>query len=203
MKTKLNVRKIALIGMLGGIAAILMLIRTPLPFMPPFMDFDLSSLPEIIGGFALGPVAAVFIVLVKLIVKLAMLGTSTMFTGELSNFLVSCAYLLPAIWIYDRHKTKMSAVYGMLVGTAICAIVAVITNVTFIFPFYAKLMNLSLDKIIAMCAAINPLIDNIFTIAIFGIVPFNIIKCGATSILTYFAYKKMSGPMKKFADSAR
>lgn len=203
MKTKMNVRKIALIGMLGAIAAILMLIRTPLPFMPPFMDFDLSSLPEIIGGFALGPVAAIFIVLVKLIVKLAMLGTSTMFTGEISNFMVSCAYILPAIWIYDRHKTKMSAVYGMLVGTAVCAIVAVITNVTIIIPFYANLMNWSLDKIIEMCAAINPFINNIFTVAIFGIAPFNIIKFGATSIITYFAYKKMSGPIKKFADSAK
>lgn len=203
MKSKMNVRKIALIGMLGAIAAILMLIRTPLPFMPPFMDFDLSSLPEIIGGFALGPVAAVFIVLVKLVVKLAMLGTTTMFTGEISNFLVSCAYILPAIWIYDRHKSKKAAVYGMLAGTVVCAIVAVITNVIFIFPFYAKLMNLSLPEIIAACAAINPFINNLFTVVIFGIVPFNIIKCGATSIVTYFAYKKMSGPMKKFAETAR
>ena len=109
MKTKkLNVKKIALIGMLGALGGILMMFKTPLPFMPPFMDFDLAALPEIIGGFALGPLAAVMIVAVKLLVKLAILGTSTAFVGELSNFIVSCAYVLPSIWIYDHHKEKKS-----------------------------------------------------------------------------------------------
>lgn len=35
---KLNVKEIALIGILGGMAGVLMLFRTPIPFMPPFMD---------------------------------------------------------------------------------------------------------------------------------------------------------------------
>ena len=70
-----NVKEIALIGVLGGLAGVLMLFRTPLPFMPPFMDFDLSSLPEMIGGFALGPIPAVFIILVKILVKLVLVGT--------------------------------------------------------------------------------------------------------------------------------
>ena len=121
MKTKkLNVKKIALIGMLGALGGLLMLIKTPLPFMPPFMDFDLAALPEIIGGFALGPVAAVLIVIVKLIVKLAILGTSTAFVGELSNFIVSVAYVLPAVLIYDHHKEKKSALQGMIIGTIVC-----------------------------------------------------------------------------------
>ena len=129
MKTKkLNVKKIALIGMLGALGGLLMLIKTPLPFMPPFMDFDLAALPEIIGGFALGPVAAVLIVIVKLIVKLAILGTSTAFVGELSNFIVSVAYVLPAVLIYDHHKEKKSALQGMIIGTIVCTLAAVISN---------------------------------------------------------------------------
>ena len=132
MKTKkLNVKKIALIGMLGALGGLLMLIKTPLPFMPPFMDFDLAALPEIIGGFALGPVAAVLIVIVKLIVKLAILGTSTAFVGELSNFIVSVAYVLPAVLIYDHHKEKKSALQGMIIGTIVCTLAAVISNVLY------------------------------------------------------------------------
>ena len=141
MKTKkLNVKKIALIGMLGALGGLLMLIKTPLPFMPPFMDFDLAALPEIIGGFALGPVAAVLIVIVKLIVKLAILGTSTAFVGELSNFIVSVAYVLPAVLIYDHHKEKKSALQGMIIGTIVCTLAAVISNVYMIIPFYANMM---------------------------------------------------------------
>ena len=167
--------------------------------MPPFMDFDLAALPEIIGGFALGPLAAVMIVAVKLLVKLAILGTSTAFVGELSNFIVSCAYVLPAIWIYDHHKEKKSALKGMLVGTVICTLTAVISNVYMIIPFYVNMMGWSLDTIISMCHAVCPLVNNIWTLALFGVVPFNLIKCGVTSVITFIVYKKISTPLKQFA----
>ena len=88
------------------------------------------------------------IVAVKLLVKLAILGTSTAFVGELSNFIVSCAYVLPAIWIYDHHKEKKSALKGMVVGTVICTLTAVISNVYMIIPFYVNMMGWSLDTII-------------------------------------------------------
>lgn len=200
MKTKkLNVKKIALIGMLGALGGLLMLIKTPLPFMPPFMDFDLAALPEIIGGFALGPVAAVLIVIVKLIVKLAILGTSTAFVGELSNFIVSVAYVLPAVLIYDHHKEKKSALQGMIIGTIVCTLAAVISNVYMIIPFYANMMaGWSVDTIVDMCHAVSPLVNDIWTLALFGVVPFNLIKCGVTSVITFIVYKKISVPLKKF-----
>lgn len=200
MKTKkLNVKRIALIGMLGALGGLLMLIRTPLPFMPPFMDFDLAALPEIIGGFALGPVAAVLIVIVKLLVKLAIVGTSTAFVGELSNLIVSCAYVLPAIWIYDRHKSKSSALTGMIVGTLVCTLAAVISNVYMIIPFYVNMMGWSVDTIIQMCHAVCPLVNDLWSLALFGVMPFNLIKCGVASIITFIVYKKISVPLKHFA----
>lgn len=201
MKRNLNVKKMTLIGMLGALGGILMLFRTPLPFMPPFMDFDLAALPEIIGGFALGPVAAVFIIIVKLLVKVAIVGTSTMFTGELSNFILSCAYVLPAIWIYDRQKSKKSAIIGMSVGTVICAIVAIFTNVYIIIPFFAKMLNYNMDVIIGMCQSVAPFVKDMFTLALFGIVPFNLIKNGIASFITYMVYKKLSVPLKRFAET--
>lgn len=195
---KLNVKEIALIGILGGLAGLLMLFKFPLPFMPPFMDFDFASVPELIGGFALGPVAAVMIVLVKILVKLVLMGTSTMLTGELSNVLLSIAYVIPAVLIYDHLKSKRSAEKGMVIGTISCSLMAVLTNLTFIIPFYVSLFNMSMDQIIAMCSQVNPLINNVVTMAIIGIVPFNLIKCGVSSIITLLVYKKLSPMMKNF-----
>lgn len=197
-KNTLKTRNIALIGMMGALAAVLMLFRFPLPFMPPFMDFDFASLPEIIGGFAMGPVAAVFIILVKVLVKLVITGTNSAFTGELQNILLSCAYVLPAVLIYDRKKTKGHAVAGMAAGTFICAAVAIFTNLYMIIPFYVNLFGMSMDGIIEMCQAVNPAIKNPFTLALFGIVPFNLIKNGVASLITYFAYKKISRQIKHF-----
>lgn len=195
---KLNVKEIALIGILGGMAGILMLFRTPIPFMPPFMDFDLAQLPEIIGGFALGPIAAIFIVIVKILVKLALVGTGSMFTGELSNMMLSLAFVLPAILIYDRHKSKRSAQLGLLTGTLCSSIVAVVTNLLFIIPFYVALYGYTMDQIIDMCQSLNPMITNTLMLAIFGIVPFNLIKYGAASIITLLLYKKISPMLKSF-----
>lgn len=199
-KNTLKTRNIALIGIMGGLSAVLMLFRFPLPFMPPFMDFDFASLPEIIGGFAMGPVAAIFIILVKILIKMAIMGTNSALTGEIQNVLLSCAYVIPAVLIYDRKKTKGHAVAGMAVGTLVCAVVAVFTNLYMIIPFYVNLFGMSMDGIIDMCQAVNPAIRNPFTLALFGIVPFNLIKNGVASLITYFAYKKISIHIKQFVN---
>lgn len=198
MKTGLSVKKTAIIGLMGGLAAILMMFRFPIPFMPPFMDFEMAGLLEIIGGFVLGPVAAMFIILVKILVKFVLLGTSSALTGELQNVILSASYVLPAVWIYDKHKSKKSAVIGMAAGTLVCAVVAIFTNLYMIIPFYVNLMGMTMESIIDMCAAVNPLMKDPFTLAIFGIVPFNLIKNGVTSVLTYIVYKKVSRPIKGY-----
>lgn len=193
-----KVKKMAIVGLMGGLSMILMMFKFPLPFMPPFMDFDLSGLLEIIGGFMLGPVAAVFIILVKLLLKLVIMGSTSMLTGEIQNFILSCAYVLPAVFVYRRHKTKKLAVEGMLLGTVVCAVVAVFTNLYMIIPFYVNLFGMSMDSIIEMCSKVNPLMKDALTLALFGVVPFNLIKNGITSLLTLIIYKKISKPIKNY-----
>ena len=198
MKNGTNVKKLVVIGLMGALSGVLMLFKFPIPFMPPFMDFDFSGLVEIIGGFVLGPGAAIMIILVKLLVKLALMGTITMFTGEVSNFLVSCAYVLPAAWIYRHHKSKKAGEAGMLIGSITCALVAVATNLLIIFPFYVNLMGMTMEQIVSMCGAVNPLMKNTLTLALFGIVPFNLIKCGVNSLVTVLVYKRISKAVKGF-----
>lgn len=198
MSRNSKVKKMAIIGIMGGIGMILMMIRFPLPLMPPFMDFDPSGLIEIIGGFMLGPMAAVFIILVKLLLKLVIMGSTSMLTGEIQNFILSCAYVLPAVFIYRRKKTKKHAVEGMALGTVVCAAVAVFTNLYIIIPFYVKLFGMSMDSIIEMCSKVNPLMKDALTLALFGVVPFNLLKNGITSLLALIIYKKLSRPIKNY-----
>ena len=113
MKTKFKTRDLTMIAMMGAICCILLHIDFPLPFLPPFMNFDLAGLVEIIGGFAMGPLQAVCIILVKILLKLATEGTSSAFTGELQNFLLSCAYVLPPVIMYHQKKSKRTAIIGM------------------------------------------------------------------------------------------
>ena len=99
-----RVKSLALAGILGAVAFLLMMVKINIPFLSVFADLEAAALAEIIGGFVLGPIGAIQIILIKLLLKIAISGTSTMFVGELQNFLLSCAYVLPAVLYYRKHK---------------------------------------------------------------------------------------------------
>lgn len=192
-----KVRAMALAAIMGTVAYLLMLLKINIPILSVFADLDFSALAEIIGGFILGPIGAIEIIAIKLLLKIATTGTSTMFTGEIQNFLLSIAYVLPAVYYYRRHKTKKGAMMGLVIGSVSCVIVAVITNLYIIFPFYIRLYGMDWDAIVAMSSAVNPWIKDIPTLIAFSVVPFNVISKTLVSVITMIVYKKISIPMKK------
>lgn len=191
-----KVKKIAFIGLMGAVSAVLMLFRFPIPFMPPFLSFDLSGLMEMLGGFMFGPMAAACIIVVKILLQLVMQGSFSLGTGELQNLILSCSYVLPALIIYHRNKTKKMAITGMAVSTIFVSVMAVFTNLYLIIPFYVKLFGMSMDDIISMCRTVNPAMKNVTTMAVFGLLPFNLIKYGVTSLVTFIVYKRLSRVIK-------
>ena len=83
-KKRVDVVKLAGIGMLSGIAFILMFFEFPIPVLiPSFIKLDLSDLPALIGAFAYGPIAGILIELIKNLLHL--LDSSSGFVGELSK----------------------------------------------------------------------------------------------------------------------
>lgn len=192
-----KVRRLTMAALMGAIAFILMYLNFGVPFLSPFAEFDLSALPEMIGGFILGPAGAVEIIAVKILLILVFKGTSSMFTGEVQNFLLSLAYVLPAVLYYRKHRTKKGAAIGLVLGSALSVIVAIFTNLYLIFPAYIYLYGMSWDSIIEICSAANPWITDVPTFAAFSVVPFNVISRAATSVITMLVYKKISVPLKK------
>ena len=184
-------RRLTLAAMMGAVSFVLMYFSFSVPVLSPFADFDLSALPDLIGGFVLGPVGAVEIIAVKVLLKLVFKGTSSMFTGEVQKFLLCTAYALPAVLYYQKHRTKRGAAIGLVLGT--------ICGVFLIFPAYMALYGMDWAAIVQMCTAVNPWITNVPTMVAFSIVPFNVISFSVTSILAMLLYKKISVPLKKFA----
>lgn len=197
-RTRIRVREMTFISLMGALSAVLMLFRFPLPFLPPFMSFDFSAIVEMIGGFMFGPVAAFLIIILKILLQLVMQGSKSVGTGELQNLILSCAYVLPAVLLYCTKKSKKRAIAGMGVGTVTVSIAAILSNIYLIIPFYAKLYGMKMEDIVAMCAAVNPAVKDTFSMVLLGIVPFNIIKYGVCSVLTLLVYKHLSRPIKSF-----
>ena len=192
-----QLRRLTVAGLFGAIAFVLMFFSFSIPVISPFAEFDISALPELIGGFILGPTGAVAIIGVKLLLKLLFQGSSSMLTGEIQNLILSMSYVLPAVIYYQRHKTKKGAVIGLTLGTVISVIMSVITNLYLIFPAYIKLYGMSWDGIIEMCAKASPWITSIPTFVAFSVIPFNVISRVVSSIIAMLVYKKISVPLKK------
>jgi len=195
---KTNVQKLTIAAIMGTISFILIYLGFSIPILSAFAELDLSALPELIGGFILGPVGAVEIIVIKLVLKLAFDGTTSAFTGELQNLILSLAYVLPAVIYYQKHKTKKGAIIGILIGSILSIIIAIFTNIYLIFPAFMYLYGMNWDIIIETCSKINPYIKDIPTFVIFSVIPFNIVSRAITSVLTFLIYKRLSVPLKKF-----
>ena len=95
-KTRFTPKFIASVGILSGISIVLMqILEFPIPFMPPFLKFDFSTLPALIGGFAYGPVTGIAIAFIK--AALHLLRTDTGGVGELADFLASGSLVFTSV----------------------------------------------------------------------------------------------------------
>ena len=194
-KRHLNVKNVVLIAMFSALAAVLETLQVPVPFAPPFYKLDFAELPVLIGAFAMGPVPAVLIAVVKNILKLFLNGTSTYYVGEVANIIGSVFFAVPAALIYRKHKTKKMAMVGLGVSVLSATVGAVLVNCFITLPAYALFSFGSVGAIgnfIAMGTKVNPAITNIYTFAVFAIVPFNLLKCGLNAVVTALVYKRVS-----------
>lgn len=184
-------RMLTTTAMLGALSGLLMLIEFPLGFIAPsFYKLDLSEIPVMIGTFAFGPIQGVVIEAVKIIIKLILKGTSTGFVGDLANFIIGCAMVIPAGIIYKRKKTKKSAVIGMIVSTLVMAVVGVFLNAYVMIPMYSAFMPI--EQIVEAGKAIIPWVNSTFTFCLFCVLPFNLIKGIIVSVVVAIIYKPLS-----------
>ncbi len=186
-------RNIVSCAMLSACAIILTYLEFPTFIAPSFYRFNVSDLPALIGGFAMGPVAGIIIELIKSLVMLIVNPANpTMGIGELSNFVLGCIFVVPASLIYRSKKTKGRAVISLVVGGLLMSILAAFLNAFVMIPLYATAFNMSADTIIQMGSAIFPFVDSMFDFCLVCVLPFNLIKAFVVSVITIFIYKPLS-----------
>lgn len=174
-------------GLLAAMAVILYYVEIP---VVAFYKLDLSTLPAILAGFAMGPVQGAAVVVLKNLVHL--LGTSTAGVGELADILMSCAFVVPASLLYRGDKTRKGALKAMLTGAVLMTLAGVLVNYFILIPAYQVLMNLPLEVIIGMGQKVLGFIDTTLELVIFITAPFNLLKAAVLSGTTYLLYKRVS-----------
>jgi riboflavin transporter FmnP len=183
--------RIARVGVLGALSAILYYIPG-IPIIPPMYKLDFSTLPALLGGFSLGPWHGLLIVLIKDLTGL--FHSSSVGVGELADFLMSGAFVLPAAFIYRQRHSRGGAVGGMALGLIAMTIVGALTNYFFLLPFYINVMGMTTESIIKSVSASVPYahIDSLPKMIAFGTAPFNALKGLVLSLVTLLIYKRLS-----------
>lgn len=188
-----NIRKLVLTGIFSGIGFVLMLLDFPLPFLiPSFIKLDFSELPALICAFAAGPVWGVAVCLIKNLLHL--LVTTTGGVGELANFLLGAAFVLPAGLFYRFRKTKTGALWGCLAGAALAALVSVPVNYFITYPFYMNFMPA--EAILAAYQALLPSVNSLLQALVIFNMPFTFGKFAIDATVTFLIYKRLSPFLK-------
>ncbi len=186
-KKTLSVQYLTRIAVLTALSSILFMISIPIV---AFYSLDLSNLPVLLGAFSMGPVAGLIILGLKSLI--GCLTSSTMYVGELADFIMGAAFVLPAALIYQRNKSRKGALIGMITGTVALILAGCLTNAYLLIPFYMKAFGMPMEAIIGMCAQALPFVDTELKVILFVTAPFNLLKGVVLCVLTYMIYKPLS-----------
>lgn len=194
MNRTVNLRRMTVTAMFAAVATVVMFFEMPLPFMPPFLKLDLSSVPILIGSFILGPISGIAMAFIKSFVHF--FSTTTGGVGEIADFIMTASFAVTAGAIYRKDHTKKGAITACLAGTFSITVAGVLANKFLLIPFFSTIMPM--DAIFSACRAVNPIITDLNSYLMFGVVPFNIVKGLVVTCLTFPVYKKMSYHIKSF-----
>ena len=190
--------KLTVTAMLSAVAFILMFIESPIPaLIPSFVKLDISDLPELLAAFSLGPVYGVAVTFLKNLLHIVFKGTSSAYVGELCNFLLGAVFSLVAGFIYQRKKSRKSALIGAIIGAVLMAIVSVPMNYYVVYPAYVVCYGMPLEAIIGMYQAILPSADSLIKCLTIFNMPFTFCKGMLDVLLCFLIYKPLSPLLHK------
>ena len=181
----LTTAQLTRIAILAALASVLFLFEIP---VVAFYKLDFSDIPVLLGAFSMGPVPGLIILALKSLIGL--LHSSSAGVGELADFIMGAALVLPAAVIYHHGKSRKSALVGMAVGTLCMIVVSVFVNKFIMLPFYMGAFHMDMDAILAYAnvAAVH----SEWSLLLLVTAPFNLLKGVALSLVTALIYKPLS-----------
>ena len=184
-QTRFSVGVMTRIAILAAAASILFLIEIP---VVAFYKLDLSNIPVLLGAFSMGTVPGLIILGIKSAIGL--LHSSSAGVGELADFIMGAALVIPASLIYHRNKTRKNAIIGMAVGTVCMIIAGILMNKYVLIPFYMGAYHMDMEGIIKAAGVAG--VDSEWKLLLLITGPFNLLKGVVLSVVAGLIYKPLS-----------
>lgn len=171
MKGKNKTKQMTIIAMMTAISIALYFIAE-IPIIPaaPNLKIDLSDIPALVAAILVNPIAGIIVEFMKNVIHV--LRTGTFGLGELANFVVGVAVVVPISLIYRKWKTRsnlISYITGAVASTVSIIIFGLGIN-ALIYPLFMQLLG-------------NPIESTAVLVAYLGsTVIMNLVKAGVTMV---------------------
>lgn len=178
-KKSFDTHTLVKIAMMTAISLVLLLlVRIPYP-MAPFLVYDPADVPIYITAFAMGPIPGLIVTFIVCFIQAFLLGGDGIY-GFVMHFIATGLVAVVMGCIYNKHKTKKAAIIALSVSVLLVVVVMCIMN----YFVTASFMGVDKSAVLAMIPTV--------------IIPFNLIKAGLNSLLTFLLYKKISKLLHKY-----
>jgi riboflavin transporter FmnP len=171
------------VSLMSSLATVLMLaLQVPLFPCAPFLTYDLSDVPAVIAGFAMGPWQGMMVVLLKNLLFLIQRPQATELIGIPMNIAAGVTMVGVSASFYWHRKSRFSALLGLMLGTVAMAALMIPVNLL-VYPLFAWVFGIQSDL-------------DLTTFVLGTVTPFNLLKGALTALLTLPVYKRFSSFLK-------
>lgn len=170
-----SVRRLTTLALLAAVAVVLVaVIHFPLLPAAPFLEYDPADIPIFIGTFLFGPAAGLALTAVVAVLQGLTVSASSGIIGIVMHLFATGSYVLVAGNVYRKRRTRKAAVAALVLGTLTMTAAMCAWNLVFT-PIF---MGQSVQAVMGMLLPV--------------FIPFNLLKAGANSVVTFLVYKPIS-----------
>ncbi|MCI2105221.1 MAG: ECF transporter S component [Intestinimonas sp.] len=167
-------KQLTVMAMLVAVSIVLVwVIHIPFP-LAAFLEYDPADIPILIGAFAYGPVAGLILTLVASVIQGVTVSAASGIYGIIMHIIATATLVLVSSIFYRIYHTRNGAVVALVIGTFAMTGIMLVAN-HFITPYFMMVPTAAVDQMLL------PIM-----------LPFNLMKAGINSIVTFLVYKVVS-----------
>ncbi|MEA4972720.1 MAG: ECF transporter S component [Candidatus Metalachnospira sp.] len=170
-----KVRKLTTMGMMAAVSIILVyLIHFPIFPAAAFLEYDPADIPIYICTFLYGPLSGFILTVIVAFIQGFTVSAQSGIIGVMMHIFATGFFAIVAGNIYKRNHSKKTAVKALFAGSIVMIVMMCVWNIIFT-PIFMGVPR----------SAVMPMILPI-------IAPFNAVKAGVNSLVTFLIYKKIA-----------
>ncbi len=176
MKTLQTTRNLTFMGVMAALSIILIyVIRFPIFPAAPYLEYEPGDIPIYMVAFLFGPLSGFVVTVIACIIQGITVSAGSGIIGIIMHIFATGSFVLVAGNIYRMKKSRVQLVIALFAGVVTMTVTMCFWNIIFT-PIYSGIPR-----------------SAIYQMLLPTILPFNLVKAGVNSIVTFILYETIAG----------